>query len=263
MASVRRPARSAPAIEESAVSERPAPSPDSEPNLEALEWEWQQASAAREAAGVQARAEGEEFSSLIEGPTHDGSEDQIRSAHSASLFNEEDFASPRRRRIGLRAILIAALTVTTAVVGSQYWVPSRSTPPPAVPINRAEPVLPQLPVPTAPVEPVPTSGTSTPGRSTPAMADRPQQAGFAIQVGTFQVANNATQAVKQLQNAGYPTYSTPVTLGSGRASVGVFIGPYGERAEAESELQRVKGANEYASARVVRVVPAESGKPKS
>jgi len=76
---------------------------------------------------------------------------------------------------------------------------------------------------------------------------------FAVQMGTFQNPENAARTVEEFQNAGYRAYSARVMLPSGRTAIGVFLGPYAERAEAERDLQIAARNPEYAGGHVVRV----------
>ena len=76
---------------------------------------------------------------------------------------------------------------------------------------------------------------------------------YALQMGTFQVPENAAHRVEEFQNAGYRAYSARVMLPSGRTAIGVFLGPYTERAEAERDLRSVARNPEYAGGYLVRV----------
>jgi cell division septation protein DedD len=74
-----------------------------------------------------------------------------------------------------------------------------------------------------------------------------------VRLETFHVPENAARTVEVLRRDGYPAYSTRVTLPSGKSAVGVFLGPYTDRAEAERDLRRVRRDPEYADAHVSRI----------
>ena len=181
----------------------------------------------------------------------------------AALMIEKALAAARRRRIGVRPLVIALLTATTAAVAFGFWLSRGSPQGPLVEEGRAQPSTPDTPSNPAP----PGEAASTMGEMPPPTAANgaPRQAeeGLALRMGTFQVPENANRKVEELRNAGYRAYSSRVTLPSGRAAVGVFLGPYTERAEAERDLRRANRNPEYADGHLVRVGRTRSLKPPS
>jgi cell division septation protein DedD len=159
--------------------------------------------------------------------------------------------------------LIALLAITAAIVAYQFWLsPGEPEQPDAAAIEKAEPLVPsQPPAAAAPADAVSTAGNSKIDKPSNRVSSR--QVAFAVKLGTFQIAENATRAVQGLQNAGYRAYSGRVTLPSGRSAVGVFLGPYAERAEAERDLQRAARIPDYGDGQVIRVDPSASVKPPS
>ena len=82
---------------------------------------------------------------------------------------------------------------------------------------------------------------------------------FAIPIGIFQNAENAVRIVQELRGGGYPVYTTETSLRSGKRAVAVFLGPYGEQARAEQDLQRTRQMPEFGGSRVIQV-PQRAGR---
>ena len=167
---------------------------------------------------------------------------------------KESVAVERIRRIGARPLVIAALMLTTAAVALGFWVSRASQQRPDVEAGRAQPSASDKPRASAsPDEAVSTMGEKqlavVPNRA-PAPS---RQRFFALQMGTFQIPENAAHTVEEFQNAGYRAYSARVMLPSGRTAIGVFLGPYTERAEAERDLRSAARNPEYAGGHLVRV----------
>jgi cell division septation protein DedD len=76
-------------------------------------------------------------------------------------------------------------------------------------------------------------------------------------MATFQTVVGAARAIQELQEAGYRAYSADVTLNDGRPAVGVFLGPYAQRAPAERDVERVREIPGYDSAHIVPIDPSE------
>jgi cell division septation protein DedD len=98
-----------------------------------------------------------------------------------------------------------------------------------------------------------TSGETQATSAATAGGGEPRQGSLALRMGTFHVPENAARTVELLRNAGYPAYSSPVVLPSGRTATGVFLGPYTERADAERDLRSATRNSEYADGHLVRV----------
>jgi len=261
-ASVQRHAPSRPEIEGSSSTADPiATRPMSGPNLESFDREWQETSTARVERQLQARPEGENSLPVGDRIGHTLGDLAGSTEQSPAVTLEEDFAAPRPRRIGWPALVIALLAVTTAVVAYPYWVSVVSPQRPDVPVGVAQPFAP--PQPPVPAEVASTTGKSEPGGPRNPVPGQSQLARFALQMATFQNTENTARAVQELQDAGYRAYSAGVTLPSGRPAVGVFLGPYAERAEAEQDLQRANQLPGYAGGHLVRVEPTGSVKPPS
>jgi MSHA biogenesis protein MshM len=166
---------------------------------------------------------------------------------------KESVAAGRPRRIEARPLVIASVMLTTAAVGFGFWVSRPSPQRPDLEAARAQPSASDKP----PLPASPNEAVSTMGEKQLAVAPNPVpgQSGqaFAVQMGTFQNPENAARTVEEFQNAGYRAYSARVALPSGRTAIGVFLGPYAERAEAERDLQIAARNPEYAGGHVVRV----------
>ena len=166
---------------------------------------------------------------------------------------KESVAVGRPRRIGVRPLVIASLMLTTAAVGFGFWVSRASPQRPDVEARRAQPSAADKP----PESASPNEAVSTMGEKqlavVPNRAPEQSRQAFALQMATFQNPENAARAVEEFQNAGYRAYSARVMLPSGRTAIGVFLGPYAERAEAERDLQIAARNPEYAGAHLVRV----------
>ena len=175
---------------------------------------------------------------------------------------KESISVARIRRIGVRPLVIASLMLTTAAVALGFWVSRASPQRPGVEAGRAQPSASVKP-PTSvkpPASASPDEAVSTMGeKQLAAVPDRApgqsRQGLFALQMGTFQVPENAAHTVEEFQNAGYRAYSARVKLPSGRTAIGVFLGPYTERAEAERDLRSTARNPEYAGGHLVRVGP--------
>jgi MSHA biogenesis protein MshM len=167
---------------------------------------------------------------------------------------QETISVARTRRIGVRPVIIASLMLTTAAVSLGFWVSRASPQRPGVEAGRAQPsasVKPPAPAP--PDEAVSTMGEKQLAAVPDRAPGQSRQALFALQMGTFQIAENAAHSVEEFQKAGYRAYSARVTLPSGKTAIGVFLGPYTERAEAERDLRRAASNPEYAGGHLVRV----------
>ena len=175
---------------------------------------------------------------------------------------KESVAGARTRRIGVRPLIIASLMLTTAAVALGFWVSRASPQRPGVEASRAQPSASVKPPASAPVKP---SASASPDEAVSTMGEKKlavvpdrvpgqsRQGFYALQMGTFQVPENAAHRVEEFQNAGYRAYSARVMLPSGRTAIGVFLGPYTERAEAERDLRSAARNPEYAGGHLVRV----------
>jgi cell division septation protein DedD len=167
---------------------------------------------------------------------------------------KESVAVALTRRIGVRPLVIASLMLTTAAVALGFWVSRASPQRPDVEAGRAQPSASDKP----PASASPDEAVSTMGEKqlavVPNRAPGPSRQGFfALQMGTFQNPENAAHTVEEFENAGYRAYSARVMLPSGRTAIGVFLGPYTERAEAERDLRNAARNPEYAGGHLVRV----------
>ena len=233
-----------------------------EPNLEALEREWQVASAARAERPVQAQPEGEDGLPAGWRSDNTSGEQTGSTVQSPARMFGESPEVPRERRFGWRALVIASVAVTS---DCRVWIPGcgRFTTT-ARCASRSRAAVPADPLPAA-------SGARRGGvddrrsRVDPSPRTELTERGRRSRFGwaRSRSAENATRAVEELQKAGYRAYSRRVTLASGRPAVGVFLGPYGERGEAEEDRQRAKSIPEYAGGQVVREGPTGSGRPPS
>jgi type II secretory pathway predicted ATPase ExeA/cell division septation protein DedD len=168
------------------------------------------------------------------------------------------------RLVRSRPLVFASLTITTAVAALGLWVsrgsaerPSAETPPaqPAVSARPADPALRDDVASTSGAVDLAARPGTTQGHSNDGI--------LALQMGTFQVPENAARTVEDLRSAGYRAYTVPLRLPSGKSAVGVFLGPYVDRAEAERDLRRTSRNPEYAGGHLVRIARTQSLKPPS
>jgi cell division septation protein DedD len=82
------------------------------------------------------------------------------------------------------------------------------------------------------------------------------QAGFAVQMATFQSAGRAAQAAQEFRNAGYPASSVERSLRDGTHVYAVILGPYLVRAEAERDRERAREVAGFDSGLIVPIGPA-------
>jgi type II secretory pathway predicted ATPase ExeA/cell division septation protein DedD len=174
------------------------------------------------------------------------------------------------RRFGLRQWSIAGATVATAIIVAGFWIsrglpeePRVTTAAPPQAVEPPQAVAPPAPAPEKQVEPEPpapapigaasTAGAEDVGTTATGGSAQPRGGTLAVRLETFHVPENAARTVEVLRRDGYPAYSTRVTLPSGKSAVGVFLGPYTDRAEAERDLRRVRRDPEYADAHVSRI----------
>lgn len=107
---------------------------------------------------------------------------------------------------------------------------------PALPPKPLSPMPPALKVPAAP-ETLP--------------AEFPAARSYIIEVALFNSQERAGRLVEDLTAAGYQAYEAAVNLGDAGIRRQVLLGPYATRAEAASDLERVRQMPAYQDARVV------------
>jgi general secretion pathway protein A len=245
------------------------PNFDPRPTSEPPSGEREETSAQRLERLLKLFPEGENPAPVTAPPVSDqvastGGQPSVSADNAPSAMFDEDAGGLSSLRLGVRVFLIALLVITAAIVAYQFWLsPGEPEQPDAAAIAKSEPVVPAQPpaaVPPADAA-VSTAGNSKIDKPSNRVPSRP--VAFAVKLGTFQIAENATRAVQGLQNAGYRAYSGRVTLPSGRSAVGVFLGPYAERAEAERDRERAARIPDYGSGQVIRVDPNASVKPPS
>lgn len=92
----------------------------------------------------------------------------------------------------------------------------------------------------------------------PAAGAPPAADAYIIQVALFETAGRAGLVVKELADLGYRSYQIELDLGARGRLQQVLVGRYGTRAEAESDLERIRRIPDYADARVVSASPRVS-----
>jgi general secretion pathway protein A len=131
-----------------------------------------------------------------------------------------------------RAWVGAVLLISVSGIGYRYWAPAGA------------PLLSQL-------KP---SRTSSP----PAISRPTEPARFVVEMGTFESAEQAAQALQEFRGAGFHAYSIEVKDTRGEAAVSVFLGPYADRARAERDFTTARvQVPGHESARVVAIGPTE------
>lgn len=127
----------------------------------------------------------------------------------------------------------------TAAAPSASEPPAGSTPASTQP-EATPPVQVDQAVAPAPTQASPPSATAPqPVPPSNPTAARPARGGWAVQVGAFGSAASAEKLVRQLQEAGYQVFVSPVARG-GRTLHRVRVGPEIERTEAESLVAGLK-----------------------
>ncbi len=186
------------------------------------------------------------------------------SEHPPAVMFEEEFPPLRPRLMRSRRLVFASLTVTAAVVAFGFWTSRGSPQQPQLETGRVEPVVPEeAPLPIAHDDVASTTGAVEPTGTSNAGPGKSNHGAIALQMGTFQVPENATRMLEELRSAGFRAYIAPVPLPSGKTAVGVFLGPYVDRAEAERDLRRASRNPDYADGHLVRTGRARSLKPPS
>ena len=165
----------------------------------------------------------------------------------------------RLPRLRVRQVVIASAVVASAIVTVGFWMTRSSTQPQHAAVTTAAPPPQSVPEQEQP-KPVPpiTDAASTTGETQAPNAavggsNEPRKGTLAVRLGTFQIPENAARTVEALRNAGYPAYTSRFKLPSGKSAIGVLLGPYDDRAEAERDLRSVTRNPEYADGHLVRI----------
>jgi cell division septation protein DedD len=72
-------------------------------------------------------------------------------------------------------------------------------------------------------------------------------------MATFRTKARAAESIRELADAGYKAFTGEVALRDGARAIGVFLGPYSERAAAADELERAQLTPGYGVGRVVEI----------
>jgi type II secretory pathway predicted ATPase ExeA len=149
------------------------------------------------------------------------------------------------------AMLVAVATIVLVLSGAGIWLLQSRTGQPSTPaVSALAPETSISPIRALPMA-VPTTDAAPPpqvGASPGAAAPR-----FAVQMATFRTKARAAESIRELTDAGYKAFTTEIGLRDGARAIGVFLGPYTERAAAAQELERAQLTPGYGVGRVVEI----------
>jgi cell division septation protein DedD len=106
--------------------------------------------------------------------------------------------------------------------------------------------------PTVEAKAPPAASVAAASREVPVVQPAPK---VALQMATFQSSARAQQALEQLRNAGYRAYMVELAPQNGDRMLTVFVGPYSDASDAERDLDAARLIPDYATARVVQLMP--------
>jgi type II secretory pathway predicted ATPase ExeA/cell division septation protein DedD len=188
-------------------------------------------------------------------------EKRLRLEEDSGDFDEYyPVARPRRRRVF--ALVAVVMLAALGAIGYRYWVSAGEPPVSELIANPA--VLFESPTPrvaSTTDTPVAMSRAVTLSPSPPAPKTEPAR--FVLEMGMFESADTAAQALNELRDAGFRSYSIEVSTSDGERAHAVFVGPYSEFGAVQRDFERAKQIPGYDGAHIVPIGPTALPTPES